>query len=213
MPDKRIFKPFFLFLTLVFLLQIPYLSFARNQKGNRELTMEKATFGGGCFWCLEAIYRRVKGVEKVVSGYAGGHVPNPTYEQVCSDTTGHAEVVQITFNPQVISYEDLLNIFWQIHDPTQLNRQGNDIGTQYRSVIFYHNEEQHHAAVNSKRQLEKAGVFKAPIVTQIEPLQKFYPAEDYHQNYFQKNPDQTYCQLVINPKLQKFLKHFNKYLK
>ncbi len=175
--------------------------------------LEQATLGGGCFWCLEAIYKRVKGVETVVSGYAGGHVENPTYEQVCTDTTGHAEVVQITFDPKVISYEDILNIFWQIHDPTQLNRQGNDVGTQYRSVIFYHNEQQKQIALKSKQALEAEKVFAKPIVTQIEPLTTFYPAEAYHQNYFDNNRNQTYCQLVIAPKLNKFKKRFTEYLK
>ena len=180
---------------------------------NMEKRLETATLGGGCFWCLEAIYQRVKGVEKVVSGYAGGHVVNPTYEQVCTDTTGHAEVVQIYFDPQVISYQDILNIFWQIHDPTQLNRQGNDVGRQYRSVIFYHNQQQKQMALASKRNLEKSGIYRDPVVTEIEPLTNFYAAEQYHQNYFNNNPTQMYCQLVIAPKLKKFKKSFTEYLK
>ncbi|WP_456406618.1 peptide-methionine (S)-S-oxide reductase MsrA [Caldithrix abyssi] len=183
----------------------------KEQKVEKHL--EKATLGGGCFWCLEAIYQRVKGVESVISGYAGGNVENPTYEAVCTGTTGHAEVVQITFNPDIISYEDILNIFWQIHDPTQLNRQGNDIGTQYRSVIFYHNDEQKQTALASKEQLKKEQVYQKPIVTEISPLDKFYAAEKYHQNYFNNNPSQTYCQLVIAPKLKKFKKSFTEYLK
>ncbi|MHB2148096.1 peptide-methionine (S)-S-oxide reductase MsrA [Calditrichota bacterium LG25] len=184
-----------------------------GKEQNVEKHLEKATLGGGCFWCLEAIYQRVKGVESVVSGYAGGNVENPTYEAVCTGTTGHAEVVQITFNRDIISYEDILNIFWQIHDPTQLNRQGNDIGTQYRSVIFYHNDEQKQTALASKEQLKKAQVYQKPIVTEISPLDKFYAAEKYHQNYFNNNPSQTYCQLVIAPKLKKFKKSFTEYLK
>jgi len=185
-----------------------------NVKGQKmEKQMEKVTLGGGCFWCLEAIYQRVKGVQSVISGYAGGQVENPTYEQVCSNTTGHAEVVQISFDPGIISYEDILNIFWQIHDPTQLNRQGNDVGTQYRSVIFYHNEDQKQKAIVYKRNLEQAGIYKNPIVTEIVPLTNFYVAEKYHQNYFNNNPTQVYCQLVISPKLKKFKKSFTEYLK
>ena len=194
-------------LSLIIILMVYGGTMQTNKK------LEKATLGGGCFWCLEAVYQRVKGVEKVVSGYAGGHVKNPTYEQVCSDTTGHAEVVQITFDPQIISYEDILNIFWQIHDPTQLNRQGNDIGTQYRSVIFYHSEEQKQKAQLSKQNLEDEGVFSKTIVTEIVPLTNFYPAEQYHQNYFNNNPSQAYCQLVIAPKVKKFKKNFSEYLK
>ena len=194
-------------LSLIIILMVYGGSMQTNKK------LEKATLGGGCFWCLEAVYQRVKGVEKVVNGYAGGHVKNPTYEQVCSDTTGHAEVVQITFDPQIISYEDILNIFWQIHDPTQLNRQGNDIGTQYRSVIFYHSEEQKQKAQFSKQNLEDEGIFSKTIVTEIVPLTNFYPAEQYHQNYFNNNPSQAYCQLVIAPKVKKFKKNFSEYLK
>ncbi len=194
-------------LSLIIILMVYGGTMQTNKK------LEKATLGGGCFWCLEAVYQRVKGVEKVVSGYAGGHVKNPTYEQVCSDTTGHAEVVQITFDPQIISYEDILNIFWQIHDPTQLNRQGNDIGTQYRSVIFYHSEEQKQKAQLSKQNLEDEGIFSKTIVTEIVPLTNFYPAEQYHQNYFNNNPSQAYCQLVIAPKVKKFKKNFSEYLK
>lgn len=198
---------------LMIILSINFLM-TFNVKGQKmEKQMEKATLGGGCFWCLEAIYQRVKGVQSVISGYAGGQVENPTYEQVCSNTTGHAEVVQITFDPGIISYKDILNIFWQIHDPTQLNRQGNDVGTQYRSVIFYHNEDQKQKAIVYKRNLEQAGIYKNPIVTEIVPLTNFYVAEKYHQNYFNNNPTQVYCQLVISPKLKKFKKSFTEYLK
>ncbi|MDD2383349.1 MAG: peptide-methionine (S)-S-oxide reductase MsrA [Sulfurospirillaceae bacterium] len=166
--------------------------------------MEKeiATLGGGCFWCLEAVYEETKGVEAVVSGYAGGHVKNPTYEAVCTGTTGHAEVVQITFNPHVINYAQILKIFWTIHDPTTLNRQGNDVGTQYRSVIFYHSETQKEVAEASLK--ESLGVFSKPIVTTILPMPTFYPAEAYHQNYFKNNPNQGYCRVVIAPKVAKF---------
>ena len=162
---------------------------------------QKATLGGGCFWCLEAVYERVDGVVSVVSGYAGGTTVNPTYEQVCTGTTGHAEVVQITFDPKKISYEEILKIFWNAHDPTTLDRQGADIGTQYRSVIFTQSDEQRKAAELSKREAQKD--FDDPIVTEITPLVAFYPAEEYHQDYFAKHPDAAYCTFVIAPKLKK----------
>lgn len=170
--------------------------------------MELATFGAGCFWCVEAVFQQLKGVESVVSGYAGGHVQNPTYEQVCTGRTGHAEVCQIQYNPEQISYEDLLEVFFNTHDPTTLNRQGNDIGTQYRSVIFYHNDEQREAAEKAKTELDESGVWKNPIVTEVSPLEEFFTAEDYHQDYFRRNPNQRYCQLVIRPKLDKFERVF-----
>lgn len=166
--------------------------------------LEVATLGGGCFWCLEAVYLDVEGVEKVLSGYAGGHVENPSYEQVCTGTTGHAEVVQLTFDPQVISYRELLEIFFSIHDPTTPNRQGADVGPQYRSVIFYHSPEQEAVARELMDQLEREGVFGAPIVTQLVPFEAFYPAEEYHHRYFERNPNQGYCQVVIAPKVAKF---------
>ena len=169
---------------------------------------EKATLGGGCFWCLEAIYRRVKGVVKVVPGYAGGHVSNPTYEMVKTGTTGHAEVVQITYDPSVISYGELLEIFWYIHDPTTPNRQGNDVGPQYRSIILYHNEEQKRIAEESKRKHEAMGIWPGKFVTEIVPLGEFYEAEEYHHNYFERHPKNPYCQFVIAPKVEKFLKKF-----
>ncbi|WP_353663247.1 peptide-methionine (S)-S-oxide reductase MsrA [Hydrogenimonas sp. SS33] len=172
---------------------------------------EKATLGGGCFWCLEAVYEEVKGVKDVVSGYAGGHVENPDYRQVCTGTTGHAEVVQITYDPSVVSYEALLDIFWNIHDPTTLNRQGADVGTQYRSVIFTHNDEQRKIAERSKEEAQKR--FHAPIVTEIVPLQKFWPAEDYHQDYFRNNPHQGYCRAVVAPKVEKFKTHHKGWVK
>jgi peptide-methionine (S)-S-oxide reductase len=167
-----------------------------------------ATFGGGCFWCLEAVFKELRGVIEVVSGYAGGSVKNPSYRDVCSGRTGHAEVVQITFDPGVISYRDLLRIFFSIHDPTTLNRQGADVGTQYRSVIFWHDEAQKQVAQETIRELSDEGVWKAPIVTQVLPLEAFYRAEDYHQNYFDQNPNQPYCQAVVAPKLAKFRKLF-----
>lgn len=163
--------------------------------------LEKATFGAGCFWCVEAIFQRTPGVKSVISGYIGGAVPNPAYEDVCTDKIGHAEAVQITFDPKKISYEKLLGIFWQSHDPTQLNRQGPDTGTQYRSVIFYHNDTQRKIAEKSKANIQKN--FDKSIVTEIKPLTKFYKAEDHHQNYYNKNKFNPYCMLVIRPKLKK----------
>lgn len=176
-------------------------------------TMETATLGGGCFWCVEAIYQDVIGVHKVVSGYAGGTVENPTYEEVCSGTTGHAEVVQIAFDPTMISFEEILFIFWRTHDPTTLNRQGNDVGTQYRSVIYYHDEEQKKIAEQSMAETEASDLWADPIVTEIAPLPIFYEGEAYHQNYFVENPYQPYCIFVINPKVQKFRKSFRNKLR
>ena len=176
-------------------------------------TMETATLGGGCFWCVEAIYQDVIGVHKVVSGYAGGTVENPTYQAVCSGTTGHAEVVQIVFDPAVISFEEILFIFWRTHDPTTLNRQGNDVGTQYRSVIFYHDEQQKSIAEQSMAETDASDLWPDPIVTEIAPLTIFYEGEDYHQNYFVENPYQPYCIFVINPKVQKFRKSFRNKLR
>ncbi len=174
---------------------------------------QKATFGAGCFWCVEAVFQRLEGVHSVLSGYAGGQTKNPSYREVCSGTTGHAEVAQITFDPGVISFVDLLKVFFETHDPTQLNRQGNDIGTQYRSAIFYHDEEQKRLAEEFKRQLESSKTWSAPIVTEIVPLTEFYAAEDYHQNYFNDNPNQPYCAYLIRPKLDKFTKAFKDKLK
>ena len=175
--------------------------------------MEVATFGNGCFWCTEAIFQQLEGVEKVESGYAGGEVKNPTYEQVCSGNTGHAEVLRITYDPARISFNELLEVFWGSHDPTTLNRQGNDIGTQYRSVVFYHEEEQKALAEKYKEQLDASGAFNDPIVTAVEPIPEYYPAEDYHQNYFNRNTQQPYCNFLIRPKLAKFRKEFREKLK
>lgn len=174
---------------------------------------DTATFGSGCFWCTEAIFQRVKGVQNVVSGYSGGARPNPTYDQVSSGATGHAEVIQITYNPEEVSFEQLLEIFWKTHDPTTLNRQGADVGTQYRSVIFYHNEEQRILAENIKAELDKSGAWNKPIVTEISQFTNFYKAEAYHQNYFNNNKNAAYCNFVIVPKLEKFEKVFSERLK
>lgn len=174
---------------------------------------ETATLGAGCFWCVEAIFQDLQGVQKVVSGYAGGTVENPTYKQVCTGTTGHAEAVQITFDPNVISYEDILYVFWRTHDPTTLNRQSADVGTQYRSAIFYHNEEQKKIAEQSKQETDASVLWLDPIVTEIVPFTNFYKAEAYHQNYFRLNPHQPYCRTVIDPKVQKFRKAFQEKLK
>lgn len=170
--------------------------------------MEKATFGNGCFWCTEAVFQRLEGVTEVVSGFAGGHTENPGYQQVITGETGHAEVVQVTFDPEVISYEVLLEIFFRTHDPTTLNRQGADIGTQYRSIILYHNQQQEQSAREIINELDQAEIWPDPIVTQVVPFEVFYPAEEYHQNYFNRNPEQAYCQVVILPKIQKFKKLF-----
>lgn len=169
---------------------------------------EVATFGGGCFWCLEAAFQQLRGVEKIVSGYAGGRRPNPTYEQVCSGATGHAEVAQITFDPKEISYRDLLGVLFTIHDPTTLNRQGNDVGTQYRSVVFYHSPEQHQAVKEVIAELEREQVYDAPIVTEVLPLPEFYPAEAYHQDYYNRNQSQPYCATVVASKVAKVRKSY-----
>ena len=172
-----------------------------NMRNKDELNWETATLGGGCFWCLEVVYQQQPGVKKVVSGYAGGHDPDPNYQSVCRGRTGHAEVIQITYDPDLISFEDLLDIFWQVHDPTTLNRQGNDVGTQYRSILLYHDDAQRDAALKS-RDTARAQ-FGDGIVTEIAPLQSFFPAEDYHQDYYRSNPSQPYCAFVIRPKLEK----------
>lgn len=175
--------------------------------------VELATFGGGCFWCVEAIFERVEGVHQVVSGYSGGHVAEPTYEQVVTGSTGHAEVVQISFDPEVVSYLELLEIFFKTHDPTTLNRQGADVGTQYRSVVFFHNEAQREQAQQTIAALGSAGIWNNPIVTIVEPFQVFYNAEGYHQEYFENNPNKGYCRMVITPKVEKFEKLFKDKLK
>jgi len=176
-------------------------------------SLQMTTLGGGCFWCLEAVYDDLRGVVDVVSGYAGGHVPNPTYEQVCTKKTGHAEVVQVTFDPEQISFKEILEVFFTIHDPTTLNRQGNDVGPQYRSAIFYHDETQKKIAEEVLREVEAAKIWDNPIVTEVTALDVFYPAEDYHQEYFKNHPNALYCQLVIAPKVAKFRKMYIEKLK
>jgi peptide-methionine (S)-S-oxide reductase len=175
--------------------------------------LQTATLAGGCFWCLEAVYDEVKGVQGVESGYAGGHMDNPSYREVCNGNTGHAEVVQVHFDPSIVSYRDLLNVFFAIHDPTTLNRQGADVGTQYRSAIFYHDEEQKKIAEELIKDLNAQQIWDKPIVTQVEKLDKFYMAEDYHQEYFARNQYQPYCMAVVAPKVSKFRKHFLELLK
>jgi len=170
---------------------------------NTQSESETATLAGGCFWCLEAVYVELRGVERVISGYAGGHVPNPTYEQVCSGRTGHAEVVQVTFDPQTISFREILEVFFTIHDPTTLNRQGADVGTQYRSAIYFQSPEQEQPTRDVIAETNASGIWPNPIVTEVAPLDRFYPAEAYHQNYFERNPYQPYCQIVIAPKVAK----------
>lgn len=175
--------------------------------------MEQITLGSGCFWCTEAVFLRLKGVESAVSGYSGGHKIDPTYQEVCTGSTGHAEVVQVTFDDKIVSLEEVLEVFWKTHDPTTLNRQGNDVGTQYRSAVFYHNDSQKDVAQTLKRKLDESGAWPDPIVTEITPFEKFYPAEDYHNNYFEQNGMQPYCQFVVAPKVEKFRKVFSDKLK
>ena len=175
--------------------------------------MEKATLAGGCFWCLEAVFLELKGVERVESGYAGGHLPNPSYEQICTGATGHAEVVQVTFDPAVLPHRDLLRIFFTMHDPTTLNRQGADVGTQYRSAIFYHSPQQKADAEAVIAEIAAAGIWPGKIVTEVAPLEAFYPAEEYHRDYYRRNPRQGYCQFVIAPKVAKLRKEFFERLK
>ena len=174
--------------------------------------MERATFGGGCFWCVEAAFDVVDGVETVTSGYAGGHVEDPTYEAVCREETGHTEVVQVTYDPETIAYEDLLEVFFTIHDPTQVNRQGPDVGTQYRSAIFTHDDHQDELARAFVDSLESAGSYDDPIATEIDPLETFYPAEEYHQNYFEKNPTDAYCRMHATPKIEKVRERFEEHV-
>ena len=180
---------------------------------NKKMQLETATFGAGCFWCVEAVFQQLEGVHEVVSGYTGGTTVNPTYQAVCMGMTGHAEVVQIQFDPTVISYAELLEVLWHTHDATTLNQQGADVGTQYRSAIFYHSEEQRRIAEQSKAEMDTSDMWDDPIVTEITPSDTFYPAEDYHQNYFLLNSRQPYCQFVIHPKMRKFTKDFKDKLK
>ena len=174
---------------------------------------ETATIAGGCFWCTEAVFSELNGVQKVQPGYSGGRVQNPTYEQVCSDATGHAEAIQVTFDPKIISYKDLLRIFFSVHDPTTLNRQGNDVGTQYRSAIFYHDQEQKETAEQVMKAVSDEKIWGGPLVTELVPFTAFYPAEAYHKDYFKRNPNQGYCQVIIAPKVSKFRKHYLNMLK
>jgi len=185
----------------------------QNQPDHISSNPGKATLGGGCFWCLEAIYQELQGIESVVSGYSGGTVVNPTYSQIGTGRTGHAEVVQLTFDPQIISYQEILQVFFSIHDPTTLNRQGADVGSQYRSIILYHDEQQKQIAQSMIENIEAQKLWDDPIVTELTPFTTFYKAEDYHQNYYLGNPQQPYCQVVINPKVAKFRKQFSERLK
>lgn len=185
----------------------------QHMSASHQIPMQTATFAGGCFWCIEAVFESLNGVEKVQSGYSGGWTDHPDYKSVCSGNTGHAEVVQVTFNPGVITYPDLLTVFFSVHDPTTLNRQGNDIGTQYRSAIFYHNEDQRMAAEKKIKELEISGEYGGHIVTEIVPFTKFHQAEDYHQGYYEANPNQSYCRIVVGPKVEKFRKKFKERLK
>lgn len=182
---------------------------SKHQQNDQKI----ATFGAGCFWCVEAVFQSLKGVHRVESGYSGGHIENPSYKQVCSGTTGHAEVCQIYYDPGIITFTELLEVFWSTHDPTTLNRQGNDIGPQYRSVIFYHDDTQKELAEKYKQELDRSGAFSNPIVTEIKPFDTFYIAEDYHQEYYDLNPNQPYCTYVIRPKMEKFRKVFKEKLK
>jgi peptide-methionine (S)-S-oxide reductase len=202
-------KKLIVFAVLIFLTAGSQLSAQQN----KEKQLEKATFGAGCFWCVEAIYENVKGVVHVESGYSGGHVDNPSYKEVTSGRTGHVEVARIHFDPDVITYPQLLEVLWHTHNPTTLNRQGNDVGTQYRSVIFYHNEEQKRIAEASLKYTDESGLWDDPIVTTIEPLENYYVAENYHQNYYENNPNAGYCSFVIAPKVAKFKKEFKHLLK
>lgn len=189
------------------------VKFETVKKENMEKGIDTATFGGGCFWCVEAIYQELNGVVSVTSGYSGGQRENPTYEQVCSGASGHAEVIQIGYDPSKISFDELLEVFWTVHDPTTLNRQGADVGTQYRSVVFYHNNEQKKLTEKYKAALNASGAWSNPVVTEILPISKFYPAEKYHQEYYKNNANQSYCSFVIQPKMDKFRKVFKDKLK
>lgn len=189
------------------------MSNAEVEKLSVEGKTDTATFGAGCFWCVEAIFQELKGVHSVKSGYAGGFVKNPSYKEVCTGRTGHAEVAQIVYDPSVINFEELLEVFWKTHDPTTLNRQGADVGTQYRSAVFFHNEEQKEKAAFYMKKLDESGAFQNPIVTTIEPYENYYEAEDYHQDYYNNNGSQGYCRKVIQPKVEKFRKAFSEKLK
>lgn len=210
------------------MLPVVFIAFSACEGGNAQHTrtitkspisamsstgLDTITLGAGCFWCVEAVFTELKGVRSVTSGYMGGHVKHPSYREVCTGTTGHAEVAQLEYDPNEISYDEILEVFWQTHDPTTLNRQGADVGTQYRSAIFHHTEEQRRVAEEYRRKLGASGAFRGPIVTEIVPATVFYPAEDYHQDYYAQNGEQGYCQMVIHPKLDKFRKVFAEKLK
>jgi peptide-methionine (S)-S-oxide reductase len=198
---------------LIFLISLSFSGFSQESKSKNTLNLETITLGGGCYWCVEAVYENLDGVKSVVSGYSGGKVANPTYEEVCTGTTGHAEVVKITYDKNVTDINEIFKVFFTVHDPTTLNRQGADVGTQYRSVIFYKNEDQKKAAQSIISELNKTKVYDSPIVTKIEPLTTFYKAENYHQNYYANNKNQPYCKMVIQPKIEKFEKVFKTKLK
>ena len=189
--------------SIVLFLYVIEISFGGKLEHTQNQYLEEATFGAGCFWCVEAVFEQLEGVMEVQAGYTGGNTKNPSYEEVCSGKTGHAEVIRVVFDSTIISFDSLLNIFWEAHDPTTLNRQGADVGTQYRSVIFYHSKEQQKSAETSKQSMDSAEYYPNPIVTEISALKKYYPAEDYHQDYFKNNPNAPYCQLIIKPKLEK----------
>jgi peptide-methionine (S)-S-oxide reductase len=189
------------------------MSEEKNQHVDVPRGREVATLGGGCFWCTEAVFDDLDGVERVESGYSGGAIPNPTYQQVCTGTTGHAEVIQVEFDPRVVSFKEILEVFFTVHDPTTLNRQGADVGTQYRSVIFYHDEEQKRVAEEVIRELDEARVWNTAVVTELAPFETFYRAEDYHQEYFRLNGEQPYCRMVVAPKVAKFRQHYSEKLK
>ena len=217
---KKIFLAISIFVTFVSCAQnnntdlnAKIKAMAANTPKPTSSSVDTATFGTGCFWCTEAVFQQVEGVIKVTSGYSGGYVENPSYRDVCTGTTGHAECLNIVYDPSKVSFDELLEMFWQVHDPTTLNRQGNDVGTQYRSAVFYHNEKQKTTTEKYMMELDKSGAWSNPIVTKLEPFTKFYPAEDYHQNYYNNNKGEGYCQFVIRPKLDKFEKVFKSKLK
>lgn len=206
-------KNFFLFLISFFLIscngqdkKTVYKNLTQQKMDKNNL--QQITFGGGCFWCIESSFNMLKGVESAISGYSGGHKDNPTYEEVCTGETGHAEVVQINYDPKIISYEQLLDVFFFLHDPTQLNRQGNDIGTQYRSVIYYQNDSEKQKAEEAIKKIDESGKYASKVVTELTKFENFWPAEAYHQGYYNANPNQPYCSAVVGPKIQKFKKHF-----
>ena len=210
-------KPLIITIVFIAFLNAKFADFSGETITNRSFInskkMETATFAAGCFWCVEAIFENLAGVEKVTSGYSGGKVKNPAYREVVTGRTGHAEAIRITYDPEIIGYYELLEVFWSTHDPTTLNRQGADVGTQYRSAIYYHDENQKQLAEKYKKALDESGAFSNPIVTEIVPMTEFYPAEDYHQDYYALNPSQPYCRIVIVPKLEKFKKVFKDKLK